>query len=108
MLRRLQFHDKIGTAFIDFYCDVLGGQIVKEDNEKDIFRLGRLLYFVSLRGSRLAFALNDIFTSTNFIIAAVSALIGYVVFENKCRFLVRMELCIFGKTSAIFNQELGP
>jgi hypothetical protein len=33
------------------------------------------------RGKSLAFALNDIFTSTNFVIAAVSALIGYVVFE---------------------------
>ena len=33
------------------------------------------------RGKSLAFALNDIFTDTNFIIAAVSALIGYVVFE---------------------------
>ena len=33
------------------------------------------------RGKSLAFALNDIFTNTNFVIAAVSALIGYVVFE---------------------------
>jgi hypothetical protein len=30
-----------------FYCDVLGGKIVKEDNDKDIFRTGRrILYFV--------------------------------------------------------------
>jgi len=32
-------------------------------------------------GKSLAFALNDIFTGMNFIIAAISALIGYVVFE---------------------------
>jgi len=33
------------------------------------------------RGKTLIFALQDIFTSTNFIIAIVSALVGYVVFE---------------------------
>jgi hypothetical protein len=32
-------------------------------------------------GKSLAFALNDIFTGTNFLIAMISALIGYVVFE---------------------------
>jgi hypothetical protein len=32
-------------------------------------------------GKSLAFALNDIFTGTNFLIAAISSLIGYVVFE---------------------------
>jgi hypothetical protein len=32
-------------------------------------------------GKSLAFALHDIFTGTNFAIAMVSALIGYVVFE---------------------------
>jgi hypothetical protein len=30
----------------------------------------------------MAFALRDIFTATNFVIALVSALIGYVVFET--------------------------
>src|SRR5579863_4909247 len=29
-----------------FYCDVLGGNIVKEDNEKDIFRLEEDFYIV--------------------------------------------------------------
>jgi len=29
----------------------------------------------------MAFALYDIFTATNFVIAMISALIGYVVFE---------------------------
>jgi hypothetical protein len=44
-----------------------------------------LLVFIcrsnSGQGKSLAFALNDIFTGTNFAIAAVSALIGYIVFE---------------------------
>ena len=33
------------------------------------------------QGKTLVFALRDIFTGANFIIALVSALIGYVVFE---------------------------
>ena len=33
------------------------------------------------QGKSLAFALHDIFTGMNFAIAAVAALIGYVVFE---------------------------
>ncbi|MGD0901657.1 MAG: hypothetical protein ABR924_01830 [Terracidiphilus sp.] len=33
------------------------------------------------RGKSLAFALHDILTGTNFAIAMVSALIGYLVFE---------------------------
>jgi hypothetical protein len=32
-------------------------------------------------GKTLAFALNDIFTGMNFLIASISAMIGYVVFE---------------------------
>jgi hypothetical protein len=32
-------------------------------------------------GKSLAFALIDIFTGTNFLIATISSLIGYVVFE---------------------------
>jgi len=32
-------------------------------------------------GKSLIFALNDIFTGTNFFIAIISALIGYVAFE---------------------------
>ena len=32
-------------------------------------------------GKSLAFAVNDMFTGTNFVIAMISALIGYVVFE---------------------------
>ena len=33
------------------------------------------------RGKSLAFALHDIFTGTNFAIAMISAMIGYLVFE---------------------------
>jgi hypothetical protein len=33
------------------------------------------------RGKTFAFALHDIFTPTNFVIACISGLIGYVVFE---------------------------
>jgi hypothetical protein len=33
-------------------------------------------------GKSLLFALNDIFTGTNLVIALISALIGYVAFEH--------------------------
>jgi hypothetical protein len=33
-------------------------------------------------GKSLAFALNDIFSGMNFLIAVIAALIGYVVFEH--------------------------
>ena len=36
---------------------------------------------VNGQGKTLAFALHDIFAGMNFVIAAVSALIGYMVFE---------------------------
>jgi hypothetical protein len=36
----------------------------------------------SRKGKSLVFALNDIFTETNFAIAVVSALVGYIVFEQ--------------------------
>jgi hypothetical protein len=36
---------------------------------------------VNGRGKTLAFALHDIVTPTNFLIALVSALIGYMIFE---------------------------
>lgn len=36
----------------------------------------------SRHGKTLAFALHDIFTGTNLVIALVSAFIGYVVFEH--------------------------
>ena len=36
---------------------------------------------VNGRGKTFAFALHDIVTTTNFLIALVSAFIGYVIFE---------------------------
>ena len=33
------------------------------------------------QGKSLVFAIQDIFTATNFVIAVISGLIGYVVFE---------------------------
>jgi hypothetical protein len=33
------------------------------------------------KGKSLAFALNDIFTATNFVIALISSFIGYAMFE---------------------------
>jgi hypothetical protein len=34
------------------------------------------------RGKSLTFAMHDIFTGTNFLIAVISAMIGYAVFET--------------------------
>jgi hypothetical protein len=36
----------------------------------------------SRHGKTLAFALHDIFTETNFLIALISAMIGYAIFET--------------------------
>ena len=33
-------------------------------------------------GKSMSYALNDIFTGTNFLIAMISAMIGYVIFES--------------------------
>jgi hypothetical protein len=57
----------IETAFIIFlfYSNLLMGEFTVANGH----------------GKTLAFALNDIFTGMNFIIAAISAMIGYVVFE---------------------------
>jgi hypothetical protein len=57
----------VEVAFIDFlfYSNLLMGEFTASNG----------------KGKTLAFALNDIFTATNFLIALVSALIGYVIFE---------------------------
>lgn len=39
----------------------------------------------SRHGKTLAFALHDIFTPTNFLIALISAMIGYALFETMRR-----------------------
>jgi hypothetical protein len=57
----------VEVAFIDFlfYSNLLMGEFTASNS----------------KGKTLAFALHDIFTLTNFVIALVSALIGYVIFE---------------------------
>jgi hypothetical protein len=57
----------IETAFIIFlfYSNLLMGEFTVTNGH----------------GKTLAFALNDIFTGMNFLIALISAMIGYVVFE---------------------------
>jgi hypothetical protein len=57
----------VEVAFIDFlfYSNLLMGEFTG----------------VNGRGKTFAFALRDIFTRTNFLIALFSALIGYVIFE---------------------------
>jgi ABC-type uncharacterized transport system permease subunit len=56
------------TAFIIFllYSNLLMGEFTRSN---------------SAHGKTLAHALIDIFTLTNFTIAVISALIGYVIFE---------------------------
>ena len=57
----------VEVAFIDFlfYSNLLMGEFTATNG----------------KGKTLAFALHDIFTGANFVIALVSALIGYVIFE---------------------------
>ena len=57
----------VEVAFIDFlfYSNLLMGEFTASNG----------------KGKTLAFAVHDIFTRTNFLIALVSALIGYVIFE---------------------------
>jgi hypothetical protein len=63
----LFFRAVIETAFIVFlyYSNLLMGEFTKTNG----------------RGKGIAFALIDIFTGTNFSIAIVSALVGWVVLE---------------------------
>ena len=44
------FPQKDRESIRKFYCDVLGGKIVKEDNEKDIIRLQEEFYTVFRHG----------------------------------------------------------
>jgi len=56
---------EIGFIIFLFYSNLLMGEFTNANG----------------RGKTLAFALYDIFTKTNFAIAVVSGVIGYVVFE---------------------------
>ena len=56
---------EIGFIVFLFYSNLLMGEFTASNGS----------------GKSMAFALHDIFTGTNFAIAMISALIGYVVFE---------------------------
>nr|HEV7955276.1 hypothetical protein [Candidatus Acidoferrales bacterium] len=56
---------EIGSIIFLFYSNLLMGEFSRTNGH----------------GKTLAFALHDIFTGTNFVIACVSGLIGFVVFE---------------------------
>jgi hypothetical protein len=49
-MRRFSSRGRIETAFRKFYCDVLGGKIMKEDPERDFVRLGDDFYIGFLYG----------------------------------------------------------
>jgi len=56
---------EVGFIVFLFYSNLLMGEFTKSN----------------AAGKSLVFALEDIFTGTNFLIALVSALIGYLAFE---------------------------
>jgi hypothetical protein len=56
---------EVGFIIFLFYSNLLMGEFTRANG----------------RGKTLVFAVRDIFTAANFMIAAVSGLIGYVVFE---------------------------
>lgn len=56
---------EIGSIIFLFYSNLLMGEFTH----------------TNAHGKTLAFAIHDIFTITNFVIACASGLIGYVVFE---------------------------
>jgi hypothetical protein len=56
---------EIGSIVFLFYSNLLMGEFTHANG----------------RGKTFAFAIHDIFTKTNFGIACVSGLVGYVVFE---------------------------
>jgi len=56
---------EIGFIIFLFYSNLLMGEFTQTNGQ----------------GKNLLFAIQDIFTVTNFVIATISGLIGYVVFE---------------------------
>jgi uncharacterized membrane protein len=66
-IRRSLLRAVIEVAFIVFlfYSNLLMGEFTGQNGH----------------GKTMAFALRDIFTGTNFVIALISAMIGYAVFE---------------------------
>jgi hypothetical protein len=58
---------EMGFIIFLFYSNLLMGEFTQSN---------------SAQGKSLIFAIKDIFTATNFTIAIVSSLIGYVIFEH--------------------------
>jgi hypothetical protein len=56
---------EVGFIVFLFYSNLLMGEFTRTNGQ----------------GKSLVFAIRDIFTVTNFIIAVISGLIGYVIFE---------------------------
>jgi hypothetical protein len=56
---------EVGFIVFLFYANLLMGEFTRANDP----------------GKSLVFAIRDIFTITNFVIAVISGLIGYVVFE---------------------------
>jgi len=56
---------EVGFIIFLFYSNLLMGEFTHANDQ----------------GKTLIFAIKDIFTATNFVIAVISGLIGYVVFE---------------------------
>jgi len=67
-IRKSLLRAVIEVAFIVFlfYSNLLMGEFTRSDRA----------------GKSLTFALHDIFTATNFLIALISAMIGYAIFET--------------------------
>jgi hypothetical protein len=56
---------EVGFIIFLFYSNLLMGEFTQTNSQ----------------GKSLVFAIEDIFTVTNFVIAIISGLIGYVIFE---------------------------
>jgi hypothetical protein len=56
---------EMGSIIFLFYANLLMGEFTHANGQ----------------GKSLLFAIHDIFTATNFLIAIIAALIGYAVFE---------------------------
>jgi hypothetical protein len=57
---------EVGFIIVLFYSNLLMGEFTRTNE----------------RGKTLLFAVEDIFTMENFVIAVISAFVGYLVFEH--------------------------
>jgi len=58
---------EMGSIIFLFYSNLLMGEFTRSN---------------SAQGKSLLFAVKDVFTPTNFVIAVISSLIGYLIFEH--------------------------